>query len=609
MKLKQLYRLAAGLALTGLIVGCTDDAYHINDADYLSRFTINDLAIPLKVETIRLDSIVDLTDGTNVIKYKDAEGKEFYALSETGTISSDPIKIDRVDVTPDPIESSYIHLHLNSPATSKKRAAAHSATYDLKQELTHFSYNSVKVDEAITKIRSFITVNPVKISLTLNVPDNLRIASTHFTDIRLQFPKGLKMADGSNAIVTFEGGLEPVGKYDHITGIVTINSIDLSDPHHQKVEVTADLFDLEEGDVTIDNDRNLQYKGDIGVLSGGFMVYGANNIADIPQNFDLRVDYAMDAFGIRSFSGAVDYYVEESRIDPIHLDDLPDFLQDPETNIVIADPQFYFRVTNSAAPYNAEGDGVITIKSEFANKKPFESESPKIIIPAQEITDIILSPTGKVEHPLEGYEANQDQEAYYNMKYILSGLPGSQGDGLPVSIYVAFEKPRFHGNNIVNFPVENDDYNGELAPMDGHYEFFAPLAFDTNSIIVYKDKVDLSDSEMEDIYVEKLKVDAEGFSSFPVDVKLSAIAYDVANNVLGRSNTLNIPALTTDRINLEIVPVDDNKVMNNIDHLDFHATVIQEAEGAGQPLAPDQGLSLTDLKIRVTGYYEKDLKD
>ena len=92
-------------------------------------------------------------------------------------------------------------------------------------------------------------------------------------------------------------------------------------------------------------------------------------------------------------------------------------------------------------------------------------------------------------------------------------------------------------------------------------------------------------------------------------MKRSAVAYDIANNPIGRSNTLEIPALATEKVTLEILPTEGNETMNKIDRIDFHATIIQETQGAGQPLAPDQGLSLNDLKIRVTGYYEKDFKD
>ena len=552
MKMKQLTRLAAGMALTGLIVGCTDDNYHINDADYLSRFTVNNLAIPLKVETIRLDSIVDLTDGTNVKKYKDpVSGKEYYALTETGDISSDPIKIDRVDVSPKNVAPTHVILSINPQHASKRRLASgknglSNAEFYVEEMLTEFDYNTIKVDEAIKDIKSFITVDPVSISITLSIPEELKVVNTEFTDIKLKFPKGLKMADGvngGNAMVTYDGARDVIGKYHPETGLVEIDRIDLTDPHHQVIKLTADYFDLDildkENDdeeyFDINEDRDLMYHGKIGVLSGGFMIYGANSPADIPQTITLSADYHMDHFGIRSFSGAVDYYVQESRIDPIHLDDLPDFLQDPETNIIIADPQFYFRVTNSASKFGAKGAGVITIKSEFANKGDYSSESPELKIPAKEISDMILSSTGKVENPLPGYEANLEEYKYPAMKNILSGKPGSDPDGLPAAINVAFEKPHFYGDNIKDFPVENDKDKGELAPMDGHYEFFAPLAFDANSIIVYKDKVDLSDSDMDDIYIQRLVVDANGFSSFPVDVKLSAVAYDIANNPIGLS--------------------------------------------------------------------------
>ncbi len=591
--MKHFYLPAAGLglALIGL-VGCVDDNYHINDANTLSRIKINDLTVPLNLDKIYLDSIVDLTDGTNVEKYTDpATGKEYYALTEKGEVNSDDIEISEISTDAADINSSTVPV-------AQSGASGSAANFPMAETSSQFVYTARDIDSSVKTITGLQTVNPVKAKLVLSLPSELKLASTKVENIELVFPKGLHNADGTAAKAN-------VGEYNPTTGILKVASHTFTDPRKAEFSVTFEAFDFKEADAKIDaNTRVFTYKGEMGINKKGQLSLTPSAGNQVLQNFDFKVDYDLAAFDVRNFSGTVDYAVENTSVEPIHLDDLPDFLQDPQTMIIINNPQFYFSINNPTSPYGTGGEGEVAISSHFNNNASYSSKSPQITIKPEPVTDICLSPSGDVENPLDEYKDNLSQVKYPEMKYLLSGDPVNGADGMPSEINVSFDNPRLKGT-AVRFPVKNAKYKEKIGRMHGTYEFFAPLSFDANSVILYSETADIGGDVMKDIYVEYLTIDAQGISTFPVDVQLSAVARDVEGKVLGHSNKLDLKALSQDPVNLVIRPEEGMEVMNDIDSLEFHAFIRQEETGEGEALAPDQGLELKDLRIRVSGYYEK----
>ena len=587
--MKKFYLPAAGLAAALIgTTSCVDDNYNINDANTLSRISINDLTVPLNLDKIYLDSIVDLTDGTNVEKFKDsATGKEYYVLTEKGSVNSDPIEINPISAAKADIDNSVIPL----------QQSGNAGDYTMVAVASPFTYMSVNVDPAVQSVEGLQAVNPVKISMKLSLPASAGITKTSMEDISLVFPKGLLNTDGSAAKAN-------IGTYDPVSGLLTVSACDFPDGLNAEFYVTCDAFSFNDYAVSIDNARTLTLKGEMGTSANGRIKCVASAGASLPSTLALTADYTLEGFDVRNFTGQIDYEVMNTALDPIHLDDLPDFLQDPETKMVISDPQFYFAVQNPTAKYGTSGFGHISMSSDFINNPTYSSNGPELTILAEPVTHICVSADGNVANPLPAYKENLMQYKYPEMRYILSGDPSEEAGGLPTEINVAFDNQRFVGHAL-RFPVRNNRYNELIGSMSGEYEFFAPLAFDENSVIVYRESTNISGDDSKDVYVEYLKVKADGVSSFPVSVTLSAVAYDIYGVQVGKSNAQEIPALSEMPVDLKIEATTPEGVMNRVDRIDFRAYILQTATGAGEALAPDQGLLLDNLKITLSGYYEK----
>lgn len=597
--MKHSYLLFTGMSSLLLMSACIDDNYRINDVNTLSRINVNDLTIPLNVDKILLDSIVDFTDGTDVGKYKDpATGKEYYALRVDGDIESDPIEINEINVGKPEVRSLDVPLSCSTAGSPvARRIVGGALSYDITEhKSTEFEYSSDGIDGSVSSITALQTVDPVNLSIRLSLPESLKISKTVIEGIEIQFPAGLTMADGSAARAN-------VGSYDPATGTLSIPSYELPDPHRAVITVNCQGVNFDNTNSHIDADRRFVYSGRMGVYKKGRVTITPRADAGLPENFDILTDYDLDAFSVRNFSGELDYVVKNTEVEPIHLDDLPDFLRDPATKVMIADPRLYLGVYNSTAPYGARGSGTISMVSDFRNNGSYASKSPLLMIGETMNTNFVLSPSGNVANPLPEFSENLKPIRYPEMKYILSGNESMPADGLPIEIRVEFENPRFFGH-AVKFPVKNSKYPAEVGRMKGDYCFFAPLSFENGSVIAYSERTDIDGDEMDNIYVKCLTVKAMGLSSFPVDVKLSVSACDEDDRVLGRSNTLELAALASSPVDLKIVPT-EGETMRYIHHLQFNATIFQNEKGAGTSLAPDQGLELSDLRITVSGYYEK----
>ena len=71
---------------------CVDDNYNLSDMDTTVGISVNKLTIPLNVDSLVLDKVLDLEENGK-IKKTIVNGKEIYAIVEEGTFKSKSIEI------------------------------------------------------------------------------------------------------------------------------------------------------------------------------------------------------------------------------------------------------------------------------------------------------------------------------------------------------------------------------------------------------------------------------------------------------------------------------------------------------------------------------------
>lgn len=603
------FYLNVGLSACGallLLSGCMDDKYDLSDIDTTTRIRVNNLVVPLNLDAIKLDDVIDLGDNENVKEVTDADGRKVYAITQTGTIESDPISIAEINITPYDMNPSTVSL---SKLENVPVSQGVAMRYKMEKMESDFTFRSHNVDPSVKSIKSIETVKPIDLRVTLVVPSDIKLSKIDLENVEICFPRNLHTADGKPAVSTIDD--KPVGTYNPETGIVTIPSFIANNTNKIHIDLKGSVLTPDGDDLKITSNRDIDYSGQMGVTANGHVVLTTASSSTLPENFDLTSEYGLNSFYVRNFSGEIDYTVEGVDIDPIDLDDLPDFLDNNENNVIIANPQIYLGAKNTAATYKAEGEATIALKSEFNSGATNSAVSPAFIIGCDKgavLYNIALSPAGNDLKPLDAYANNLTKYKFTGLKNILT-TGTDKPAGIPKTIDLSLDNPHFFGN-VVKFPISAPGVAAseyEIPGITGDYEFFAPLAFDANTNIIYsKVNNDWDSEDLKDLAVTRLKVDALATSTLPVDVALTIYPINENEEHLGRSQELNLPPFANEQISIVIeADSEDNPIMG-IHGLDYRAIVRQLEKGAGEALSPDQTLDLKNIRITVSGYYTKE---
>lgn len=581
MKLSSLkYVVLCGLLST--FAGCIEEGYDLSDIDTTSRFTVNDLIIPLNLDEITLKSVIDIEEDSKIQIYTDANGAEYYAVKESGTFNSDPIHIDVVTCAGPVIAPTTVQI-AQLPDMGGVSAGAMTMSYKITPTGSSFAYDIVNIDESIHSV-SAIGTKPMDIVLSLSTPGTgLNVSSMTFENLKIQLPKGL--------VATVSAG-----EYDRTTGILSIDRL-VSAGTVARVTITVTGIDMTANGSVLDYGKHsLYYSGQVEVTSGVLSVTTAGGT--LPNTIDFTTSYDFADIYATSFSGEIEYLLSGVDVNDVDLSDIPDFLAGEGTNISLANPQIYLSMNNPVG-----NDGLtcrtgltITSKRDSEEYGRYSIDNPYFQIP-DDFGDgpyyFCLSPKSP-ESVLPGYPANQMYHVgFASLSDVLSG------NGLPTSLGIHLDNPCIPMQKVTDFGLGKD-----ISGVDGSYEFFAPLALKEGSTIVYTDTDDgWNDEDVDAITVEKMEITALASSDIPLGVKLTAQVLGKDGKPLDAElSSVELPGNAKD-FPFTIV-LGEGQTVTNIDGITFTAYVKADAQTT---LSPQQNIVLKEIRAKVSGNYTKEL--
>lgn len=611
LKITTTVAVTAALVLTS----CIDDNYDLSDINTLSRIPVTDLVVPLNVEPIVLDDVLDIDDNEN-IETVTIDGKKVYALSRGGNVNSDrvaisPITVNAPSIAPAQLTLNGVPAFQNAPLKSRAKISYENLTmkYEIQENLTSdFSLHSGDIDHSLISLHSIETYDNIKVNVSLHIPSEIAhiVETVNFSGVQLQLPKGLAHSDGTPPC--FDLGKGQKASYNPGTGLVTLNgNLPFDDNGNCSISLSVNKLDLQAANVGIE-DHAFAYDGKIGVLKGGTINLTPNGNLELPTSLNFSANYSISNFKVRNFSGEVDYLINGVDINPIDLSNLPEFLSDPETQIYIGNPEILLGVTNTAAAYHVDLSGNISLKSIFEgnNVKSIESDNFEIGYDRGVARyNIVLTDRDKAPVAVEGFDNPEPR------KFVFPGLSdvlaySGKPLGLPKTIDVDLPGIHFKGD-VVKFPVRMTatGKEGTLDPMVGEYRFFAPLSFGPESRIVYnKTENDFGSEDLEDLTITSLKLTAHATSQLPVDVTLRVYPLDKQGKELGTCvSPLSLAKGESRDVTFEISGTLGSPI-KGLDGVRYIAVV--ENPDPDKSLSPDLTISLSDIKITVSGYYEKE---
>lgn len=596
--MKTKHHLLAGLALLAPLAlqSCLDSNYDLNDIDTTVRLKTTELTVPINLDVLTLDQVMEIEDDSEIVKDIDPEtGKLVYAIKKDGTFDSDDITVAPFTVPSPNIEASEATLTLTTenlnqlPVPSGTVGCYIVLPEDL--EFKPFSSKVTDVDKSIHAIKGL----GVETTLTTTIKtiglekftNNMR-----FVNLILKFPAGLR------ASYTKGNATYPIDA----NGYLDLSKTELSPTGNGELRIVLDIdsIDATTGNLTFDyGTHTLTFADEIQIVQGTIAIKDVTP-SSLPTDIQFILQPALSDIHAHSFSGTFAYDVEDFTIDPIDLSSLPDFLNQTGTKIWLENPQIYLSITNPLNPYNVRfesGFQLTATKDGQENAyRPDNGQLIEITSTGKDATgnylpnEIVMAPH-KPSHYYEGY-TNPDYIAFSGLKNLLA----ETGDGIPNFIKVDVLNPNMPMQEVNNFRL------GEtLDPVHGTYAFYAPLQLSEGSCIAYTDTIDgWNDEDVDALTFTKIVVEFDATTDLPYEVELSIapITFDAVE--ITESSKVMLAANTTDQpVKLTII--------GNVKHLDGLNIKAKVTSQRADAMSPDMKLYMKNSKITLTGYYEKEL--
>ena len=596
-----------------MLTGCIDNNYDLDNIDTTTEIKIKDLVIPINVDAIALRDIFTF-DEESQIDTLTINGKTFYAITQSGTFSSDPITIDKVLADAPALTSTERQLsRVSRPASvrAKDNSAdeAYAEDYEIVNMTNSFSYSTRNLDEAILSIQKAKT-NPITFSINLTTSQQgAYIKTMRFTDLRIQLPAGL----GNSK--------ESAGTYDATTGIWTIPSLEMPGTGGS-ISLTADEIDLSNS--TISADHTFSYDSSFEVLGGILTLVPdltVNNNTVLPSTVNFKASYGLTDMTINAVQATIDYRLGGMNIDPVELGDLPDFLDNPATNIVLTNPQIYLNLNNPVATDGLIANIDLNLTAERSNGvrdlnfplgQPFVlgdnygNDGPYNYVLAPQACEL-TTPAGYTEH--------LQQVNFNSLGSILSvpeedrvTIDGEEAAGLPDRISISLPDPQVVNNPaiaIANRPYFELGNRTPAIQVNGKYELIAPLSLAEGSLIIYSEKQDGWDNDdLSDLRIETLSISCHGESKLPVSAELTVYPLDKeGHRIPCRTKSMTIPAGGTAEMEIAI-EAPEGEPITGIDGVEYVATLSAGADE--DALQTGQTINLTNIRAKVSGSYVTD---
>lgn len=579
------------------LMGCVDEKYDLADIDTTSEFKVKDLVLPINLDPVVLSDIIKVKEGDK-LKEVTINGKTFYAVEQSGEFNSDGVEIDVFTASPDPMTSKPATFTVAYPLKSSRREAGeYSLNFSLKEPVEKsLEYEAKDIDGTVKNLTA-INFDPVVLKMIID-PINTQPIDAELSDMKLKIPAGLVITDiiaGTDVYSAEQANYQ-------LTGSLFLPRVPM-DGNATSIEIVATGLDLNYFDHPFTYDEN-SHKGSFMLISD-FNIENADltikgNLEDIKDITELNynVKYEIGELKVTSIEGAISYDLGGLglNIEPINLESLPNFLNDPETNLILANPQIYLNLKNPLGKYGLSYQSSIDIIA-FRDNVDTSFPSPEVKVPG-DVGDFnfLLSPVETTNIP-EGYAKNLSWLKYDNLGNILSG------EGLPDQIEIKLIDPQIPLQTL-STPFE---LGTTFEGMEGSYMFLAPLALGEGSKI-YKTIDGWYSDDLADLNINILGINARASSDVPMEVHLIAYPIELINDEPIRREdipaTITLPAFAKD-VSIELMfTAPSDKPITSLDGLEIE---VWGASEDNEPLSPEQVITLNNLKAKVTGNYTRKL--
>lgn len=298
---------------------------------------------------------------------------------------------------------------------------------------------------------------------------------------------------------------------------------------------------------------------------------------------------------VKSVSGQVKSDIGD--IAPIVLNDMPDFLNDPDVRLDLANPAIFVEVNN---PLPAEAKTTITLTSVYSDGKQPVIKNAGITVPANKHVVFCMA-----EAP---GDVNDIPSQYAGLEIVpvqIVGL-GDLLEILPKEIHVDLEDVTMAINDL-SVPSTYD--------LQVSYQVYTPLEFGENFKLVYQGTEEGIGDDLADVdklNTKEIRIQAKAVTDFPLNLTLSVDALDRYNKSL-KGEVVMVDDIVINGhkggaeyseqdITLTVKPMAGHSIGELLQRLDkFHYRAEADAAGAEGKLMENSFVKLTNVRITLVG--------
>lgn len=564
--------LAGGLTLAGC---STDDSIDVGEVDTTIGVKLNNFTVPLgQAEKITLGDVLDLKDDDCISTTANGD-YEFFKQGDAADPAHPQVDIINVSEKTSKDEDPFIGPS-EKPAGFDLLPVGTTLTGtagSVSKALNTFNYSAAKPDDVLD-----LTTAEVEGEATIIVNFNTHLQGfiDKFTSFDIEFPAYMTLEEPTQG--TLVGNKLKFGEV--ATNSTIYSKVKLKSLKFQEIDAANKLV-IQNGNITM--------LGDVKVDVTYPDLVKKNSSSDITK-MQINGITSITTVKITSATGKFDPKIDLDDIGDIKIDskDVPDFLDDPQVNITLTDPQITLNI-NSDVDLDAVVDGTLT--STFNNGTTSEVKISNIEIPRKKNSKILICRQPKTL-PYQDYTAVYVVE---NLSDLMTKIP---------------EKVTFKANARVDKTKAGTIKLGTPYTISTSYSFKAPLSLEAGSTIVYDDKTDgfYEDIDENDIDLRgeaELVITGKVTNNSPLELTLAPTAIDVNGNALKgiklvSANTIKSNLTDKTPSDLKITLTKDANVnLKDVkfDGIKFKATAV--SKDATTLNKDNHYININDLKISV----------
>ena len=566
------------VAMAGMFAlsGCTDSDYDFNEIDATMGFGSDGLTLPVNsTDTIKLADVLELDGSDCVVEKSNGD----YVFEQTGE-PVDPVypEIDNITVSGEPQEGEIELEVVPIPGGT-------GFTISADDDALTFTYSGNKPAEV--KSLSYVGTDAT-MNLTVTFPSELSSAVSSIGSLTMQLPAYMDISNVTASTACTVSGSTlvfaniPTSRNLTVSANVTGLDFKASDKSLGSVEIAGDKVDMS-GTIRV---------AVTATVTGGTGVTGVDGAR-------IRCTFTLDDIVIENARGIFDPEINLDDLGSVDITGVPDFLTDGDVWVDLYNPVINLRVSNNMA-VGGFISGTITSYKDGVKLKSID------------VSDIPVKPSGTTNVCIcrrkDGintaeYDVVRD---YADLSELIRTIP---------------DRITFSASARADASKESTFKLGTPSPytIRPEYSFMAPIMFDQNASIVYKDTLDGWHEDIEDFELAKgsyinlsttienrvpayLNVDVT-----PIDVDGNAmgsdeISVEVSNSVLASGDGENS---TETPLSVDIKQNKDG-ALSRLDGLVFHVSAKASEDGQ----KPVTGVTLNarkhfliarDIKVKFVG--------